>query len=339
MKPKAFAALAVATVACLALAITTYAAQNRWAQAAVSGTALFPTLAAQAGNVAKVELKQGDNAIILARGKEGWTLADRANYPAKAEAVRALIVKLAQAELVEAKTRNKDRYALLELEEPGGKDAKSRQLRLLDDKGAVLADAVIGKRRYDAFGSNRSGTYVRKPGDAQTWLSNADLDLTVAVKSWVNPGVLDIAAAQIGKVIVEMPGEEPLTIERDGSDKSKYTIAAIPDGKKLKAGAGPDSVVRAAGNIEMEDVRKAGGAPGTDAGTVKLEGDGGLAVTLKLRKDGEDSWVSIEASGSDGDAKKTADEVNARAKGWEFKIPAHKAQSILKKRDELFEAS
>jgi hypothetical protein len=339
MKPKPFAALAVATVACLVLAITTYAAQNRWAQAAVSGTALFPALAAQAGTVAKIELKQGDKAIVLARSKDGWALTDRAAYPAKAEAVRGLIVKLAQAELVEAKTRNKDRYALLELEDPGGKDAKSRSVRLLDDKGTVLADAVVGKKRYDAFGASKSGTYVRKPNDAQTWLSNADLDVAVAARTWVQPTVLDLPVAKISKATVEIPGEQPLTIERDATDASKYSIAAMPEGKKLKAGAGPDSIVRAAGNIEMEDVRKSEGAPGTDAGTVKLEGDGGLGVTLKLRKDGEDTWVSFDASGSDGDAKKTADEVNARGKGWEFKVPAYKAQSILKRRDELFEAS
>jgi hypothetical protein len=339
MKPHSFAALLVATVAALALAISTFAAQNQWAQATVAGSALFPALATQADRVAKVEIKQGDKVITLARSKDGWSLADRGGYPAKPEAVRALIVKVAQAELVEAKTRNKDRYALLELEDPSGKEAKSRQLRLLDDKGAVLAEAVIGKRRYDAFGASKSGTYVRKPGEAQTWLSSADLDLAVAVRNWVQPTVFDLPAAKISKVTVEVPGEEPLTIERDAADASKHTVLNIPDGKKLKAGAGADAIVRAVGNIDMDDVRKLEGAPGTEAGVAKIEGDGGLGITLKLRRDGEDTWLSFDAAGSDGDAKKTADELKARSQGWEYKIPAHKAQSILKRRDELFEAS
>jgi hypothetical protein len=339
MTPKSFAALAVATVVALAVAITTYAAQNRWAQAKVSGAALFPGLATQADKVARIELKQADKTVVLARDKDGWTLADRAGYPAKAEAARSLIIKAAQAELVEPKTRNKDRHVLLELEDPGGKDAKSRSLRLTDDKGTVLAEAVIGKKRYDAFGASKSGTYVRKPGDVQTWLSNADLDVTVAVRSWVQPTVLDLAAAKISKVTVEVPGEEPLVLERDANDKSKHTLLGIPEGKKLKTGAGADGIVRAVGNIEMEDVRRQDGAPGSDAGTARIEGDGGLGITLKLRKDGEDTWVSFEAAGSDGDAKKTADELRGKAQGWEFKIPSYKAQSILKRRDELFEAS
>ena len=51
-------------------------------------------------------------------------------------------------------------------------------VRLLDDKGGVIAEAIVGKKRFDAFGASKSGTYVRKPGDAQTWLSNADIDVS-----------------------------------------------------------------------------------------------------------------------------------------------------------------
>lgn len=339
MKPKSFAALAVVTVFALAIALSTYATQNRWSQAQATGAALFPGFAAQASNVARIELKQGDKALTLTRDKDRWTLTDRAGYPAKSEPVRALLVKLARAELVEGKTRNKDRYALLELEDPTAKDAKSRQLRLLDDKGGVIAEAIIGKKRFDAFGNSKSGTYVRKPGDAQTWLSNADLDVPVTVRDWVLPGIFDIPAAKIAKVTIEIPGEEPLTITRDAADATKFTLVAIPDGKKLKEGAGVDAIVRAAGNIELDDVRKPAAAPAGEVSTVKLEADGGLAVTLKLRKEGEDTWVSVEATGAEGDAKKTADEITARAQGWEFKVPAYKAQSILKRRADLFEAS
>jgi len=340
MKPRAFAALSVVTVVALVVAIATYAAQNRWSHVKVSGAGLVPGLAAQASGIAKIELKQGEKALTLARDKEAWSLADRGGYPAKPEAVRALLVKLAGAELVESKTRNKDRYALLELEDPAAKDAKSRLLRLLDDKGGVIAEAVVGKKRLDAFGGNKSGTYVRKPGDAQTWLANADLDVSVAMRDWVQTGVLDVPAAKIAKVTVEIPGEEPLVIARDAGDATKYALVGMPEGKKLKEGAGIDAIVRAAGNIDLEDVRKpaAAAAPG-DVSIAKIEADGGLAVTVRLRKEGADTWVALEAGGADGDAKKTAEDITTRTQGWEFKVPAHKAQSILKRRADLFEAS
>jgi hypothetical protein len=232
------------------------------------------------------------------------------------------------------------RYAQLELEDPAAKDAKSRLLRVLDDKGAPITEAIVGKKRFDAFGASKGGTYVRKPGDAQTWLSNADLDVSVAVRDWVQPGVLDLGAAKIAKVTIEIPGEEPLVIARDEKDAGKHTLVGIPDGKKLKEGAGIDGIVRAAGSIELEDVRKpaAPATPGGEAGVAKIEADGGLAVTLRLRKEGEDYWLALEATG-DGDAKKAADEIAAKTQGWEFKVPAAKAQAILKRRADLFEGS
>ena len=206
--------------------------------------------------IARIEIKQGDKALTLARDKEAWSLADRGGYPAKPEAVRALLVKLAGRELVESKTRNKDRFALLELEDPAAKDAKSRLLRLLDDKGGVIAETIIGKKRFDAFGGSKSGTYVRKPGDEQTWLSNADIEVSAG-------------RARLGAADRPRParGQDR---QGDGRDSRRgapghrprcgrcHQVRArgMPEGKKLKEGAGIDAIVRAAGNLDLEDVRK-----------------------------------------------------------------------------------
>ncbi len=341
MKPTHFAALAVITVFAVALALTTYAAQNRWSQAKVSGASLFPGLVAQSGKIAKIEIKQGDKALTLAGDKESWSLSDRGGYPAKADAVRALLVKLAQAELVEGKTRNKDRYALLELEEPTGKDSKSRLLRLLDDKGGMIAAAIVGKKRFDAFGASKGGTYVRKPGEEQTWLSNADLDVSLAVRDWVQAAVLDLGgAAKVAKVTIEIPGEEPLVVQRDTADPKKYSLLGMPDDKKLKEGVGLDEIARTVASIDLEDVRKASATmTGGDVNVVRIEADGGMGVTLRLRKEGEDYWLALEASGGEGEAKKTAEDTAKRAQGWEFKIAPGKAQALLKRRADLFQAS
>lgn len=340
MKPKAFAALAVITLMAFSLALITFGSQTRLAQVRNSGEPLFPGLSKQAGQITKIELQQGDKKIALARDKDSWSLADRAGYPAKSETVRGLLSRLAQAQLVEAKTRSKDRYGLLELEDPAGKDAKSHLVRLLDDKGGVLAEAVVGKKRSDAFGAARAGTYVRKPADAQTWLANAEINVPIAVRDWVQPAVLDIPAAKIASVSIEIAGEEPLKLTRETADASKHALVDMPEGKKLKDGAAISAIVRAAGSIELEDVRKPAATPaGENAGTAKLEADGGLAVALQVRKEGEAYWLTIEATGAEGDAKKAAEEITARTKGWEYKIPAAKVQSILKRRADLFEAS
>ncbi|HJZ43672.1 MAG TPA: DUF4340 domain-containing protein [Hyphomicrobiaceae bacterium] len=335
MKPKPFAALVAVTALALLFAIVSYASNNRWAPTRISGTALLPGLAAQADRIAKIELSQGGKTLALTREKENWALADRGQYPAKSESVRALIVKLAQAETIEPKTQSKDRLALLELEDPGAKDAKSRLVRLLDDKGAVVGEAIVGKKRFDAFGASKSGTYMRRPGEAQAWLTGADVDVGLGVRDWVRPQVFDLAAAKIAGVSIEIPGEEPLKIAREGD---KHALSALPKDQKLKEGANIDAIVRAVGSIDLEDVRKPDGSSGGEAGVAKIEGDGGLGVTLKLRKQGEEYWLALAATG-EGDSKATAEEITRRTQGWEFKIPASKAEAILKRRADLTESS
>jgi len=339
VKPKPFAVLAIITAVTLVVAVTAYASHTRISQVRVAGAALFPGLVTEANRIAKITIAQGNKTLTLVRDKESWLLENRGGYPAKPETVRALLLRLAGAELVEAKTRSTVRYSVLELEDPRGSDAKSRLLQMLDDKGETLGEVVVGKKRSDAFGSSRGGTYVRKPGDMQTWLVNAEIDVSSGVRDWVQPSVIDIPAAKIASAAIALPGEEPLKIVRDASDSSKHALAATPDGKKLKDGFAIGAMVRAAGSIELDDVRKLTSPPDKDASVVELEVDGGLAVTLRVRKEGEDYWLSAQASGAEGEAKKSAEDIMRRVQGWEFKLSSAKALSLLKRRADLFEAS
>jgi len=89
----------------------------------------------------------------------------------------------------------------------------------------------------------------------------------------------------------------------------------------------------------MEDVRKlAVPAAGESFSDVQIESADGPATTLRLRKDGDSHWLSVAATG-EGEAKKAAEEITSRTQGWEFKIPALKVESILKKRADLLEAA
>jgi hypothetical protein len=337
MKPRTIAELGLVALVAIVVAAATYISQNRWSQAKVNGAPLFPGLTAQGGKIARIELRQGDKKLALERKEQNWVLADRGGYPVKTEPVRTLLVRLAEAQLVEPKTRKTDRFGMLELEDAGAKDTKSREVRLLDQQGAVIAQAIIGKKRMDAFGSSKSGTYVRWPEDAQAWLANTDVQVSASVRDWVQPTLLELEAAKIKTLTVEMPNEPALRIEREG-EAGKHKLVTIPEGKKLKQGADVDQAVRGVASIDLEDVRKLDSTAAGEVSTARLEADGGLAVTLRLRKEGEDTWLSLTATG-DGEAKKTADDLTARSKDWEFKISPAKAASILKRPADLFEAS
>ena len=238
MKPRAIAELGIVALVAVVVAAATYVSQNRWSQAKVTGAALFPSLASQSAKIARIELRQGDKKLALERMDQAWVLADRGGYPAKAEPVRTLLVRLAEAQLVEPKTRKSDRFAMLELEDAGAKDTKSREVRLLDQQGTLIAQAIIGKKRTDAFGSSKAGTYVRWPEDQQAWLANTDVEVSATVRDWVQTTLFDLEAAKISAVTVEIPNEAALQIERDAG---KHKLVAVPEGKKLKQGADIDA--------------------------------------------------------------------------------------------------
>ena len=89
--------------------------------------------------------------------------------------------------LVEAKTRDPKRYDLLELGDPAKDDAKSTLLRLSDADGKAIGELIVGKRRVSAFGRGKTGSYVRRPGNDQTWLTNVELKTSFDVSDWVKP--------------------------------------------------------------------------------------------------------------------------------------------------------
>jgi hypothetical protein len=336
IKPHQFVTLAAATVVSVLLTVGVYLASNNWSAGRIEGKAFLPELASGINSAGTIEITQGAQKLVIERAGQSWQIKDRGGFPAKTEAARTL-----------------DKLGLLELEAPSDKDAKSRGVRVLDGNGRALADIVVGKTRFDAFGSGRGGIYVRKANETQSWLATGDPKITVDIKDWVDTNVFALEADKIAKVTIETPGETALVIEKappppaeagkppapSAARPEKFKISNLAEGQKLKQGAGIDGIVEAFGSIGLEDVRKLASPPtGDGVQVIKVEAAGGPAVTFHLRKDGTASWLSLSASG-EGEAKAKADAINAKAKGWEFRIPSWKADQIGKRRADLIETT
>jgi hypothetical protein len=232
MTPKSFVYLAGAAVLSALLAVVTFASNNPWGSSPVGGERLMPTLADSIGQVAEVTILQGDETVVLQRSGGTWSLKSRGGYPVDVAKVRTLLVGLGQAELIESKTSRPDKYALLELEDPAGKGAKSRLVKVTDAKGNTIAEAVLGKKRLEGYGTGKmGGTYVRKPGNPQTWLANVELDAPVATKDWVKTAVLALDSAKINRISIEIPGEQALKVERAQPPAAKDAKEPKADGK------------------------------------------------------------------------------------------------------------
>lgn len=360
IKPHQFISLAAATAVSVVLALGLYVTTNRWSAGTVEGAAFLPDLRANLATVNAIEVTEGGKTLTIEGAGAAWKVRERGGFPVKPEAVRKLLLALAEAQLVEPRTATQDKLALLELEDPTVKDAKSRRVRILGAGGKPLADVMIGKTRFDAFGSGKGGIYVRRFNEMQSWLATGDPKVTADIKDWIETKVFGADADKAVKVTIQSPGEEPLVVEKSPPAEkaaaagdatappkppgppakvSKFRLANMPEGKKLKDGANIDQIVDGFASIDLDDVRKLDATPADDKVTiVKLEREASPTVTFRIRKDGDTNWLSLAATG-EGEAKKAADELNAKAQGWEFKIPNWKAEQIGKRRADLFETS
>ena len=269
MTPKSFVNLAGIAVVSALLAAVTFVTNNQWGSGKTAGEKLMPSLADSIRQVTGLEIRQGEETVALERAQNGtWSLKSRGGYPVDVTKVRALLVGLGQAELIEPKTSKSDRYAALELEDPEQKGAKSRLLRLMGADGKAISEVVLGKRRAAGYGTNHpGGTYVRTPGNPQTWLANVELDAPLASKDWVKTSVLALDLAKINRVSVEVSGEQPLKIERPAppaTPKDAKADAAKADAKIAKADgkvAGADAIHAKAEAMEPKTPEKAAPPP------------------------------------------------------------------------------
>lgn len=344
MNTKSFNLLAIAAVVSLVTAGLVHSAYDTWNVENVSGEKLFPGFDRDANQVGQLAIQQGEKKLEFHKAKGSWTIANRGGYPAKTESVQQLLVRIARAELVEAKTKDPKRYGLLELEDPSGKDAQSTMIGLRDAGGKTIGELVVGKRRQSAFGQGRSGVYVRRPGNDQTWLSNVSIRPTFDVSDWVEPVFFRIGDAKVKALTLKTPdgGDVQIVAEEKKGDKKEDTFkfAAIPDGKKLKKDVDASVIVRGLETFELTDVRKRADAKlPKDAVTIPavIETEKGMKLEAELVRIGEDDrWLSLKVV-EDGKDAKAAKSFREKLDGWQFKIADWRARQVFKTAGEMFE--
>lgn len=335
MARKGFLALVAATILVIAAAVALTFSGRPPAAVAEAGQPVLPGLAQRIGDVASVAVKRGTAGYTLQRGQAGWTVPEKSNYPADPGKVRQALLGLADLKYVEAKTRKPDSYPRLEVEDSGKEGSKSALVEVKDSGGAKLAEIIVGKRKPDRLGAGTDGIYVRRPGDAQSWLAQGSLDLSGEAKDWLDRKVVGIPAARIKSVTIVQGDGAKLVLRREKAE-DKFAVAdAEADSKWKESSLGdPASGLDA---LELNDVRARSELPvpeGTP--TTELVAFDGLTLkTAVFEKDGT-WWLRLDAAGT-GDAEKEAGEINARVANWVYAVPTWKANYLKMKREDLVE--
>ena len=258
-----------------------------------TGTQLFPDLASKADSIATIVVKRAPTEITIQKQGQTWIVADKAGYPAKPEAVRALLIGLSQLKLDEPKTQRPDQYPKLGVDDPIAPppDAadkavpQSALVTLRDSAGKELAAVILGNPKYGGqgvVGSGTSGVYVRKPGDKQSWLAIGQVELPRDSIGWLESKFADIKRERIKSVVVTHPGGGTVSVLRD-KQADPFIVKDVPAGRELKDPGVGESIAATLTALTFQDVAAASemDAPSATAAATGSEIKPGPTVTLR----------------------------------------------------------
>jgi Domain of unknown function (DUF4340) len=295
MTPKAVLGLAVVTLIATSAAVWVTLQQPAAGPVQIGDEPAFPALRERPDAVAKVTITMPAGGFTLTRKGDRWVAADRHDYPVAADKLRELIVQLADMRLIEAKTSRPDRYARLEVEDVA-EGASSRLIRLEDAEGTVLAEAIVGKQRQRLTGAESSGTYLRRPGEAQSWLASGGVELDEQVQNWLEEEIIALDGERVRRLEVSPPSGERYAVVRD-APAAELRLAGLAEGEKLKQDANLNQLLGALARVQLEDVRPLDEVDWPDEQhTVRVATFDGLELTLQLATLDDQHWLRVDAA-------------------------------------------
>ncbi len=318
--------VAVAAVAVALAVVSSLGGASQEANPLV-GKLVLPDMGPKLQIVDRVTIVRDTEKTTLRHAAAGWQVEEKAGWPADPQRVRRLLLGLAELRYVEPKTREPRLYARLGVEDAGKPASKSTLVTVADAQGKLLADIIVGRRKYDELGGGDDGVYLREPGDVQSWLARGSVDVSGDIGSWLDKRLLDIPSATVKQAEFTAADGAKVTILRAAAGDAFRLANPMPRGKKLRDADVLDQAAGALASLELSDVALAKAFAFPEAGVAHAQfvTFDGLTVMLDVATQGKTSWVRISATGS-GAAATRAEKINAKTEDWLFAFSDSKTE-------------
>jgi hypothetical protein len=284
----------------------------------------FPGLAPRLAEAARIEVVRHDGTLVVNRAApDRWVLPAKADHPVRPERVRELLVGLTELRLTEPRTANPEMLERLGVEDPQRAGATSALLRVLDARGAPVAELVVGRRRMRVQANVPETVYVRRPGETQAWLAEGRIPLDSDPNLWIDRDIANIPRERVREVAVARGGEPPLRLRR-GTDTDSPLAVVEPEEVPALDEISLDEVTRAFEFLTFLDVRRAAEIPGERLGEGRFTLTDNLRIAVTAHKEGETLWATLSAEGDEEAAR-----LNARWGGWAYQVGQWKEKAFL----------
>ena len=263
-------------VALAAIGLGIWVSSERASQEETSTASLFPDLKKTINDATAVRIfTAGDKqSVEIARKDSAWVVSERHGYPADDAKVRKLLLSLANAKLREEKTSNPENYASLNVEDVSAEDASGIRLEVAGVQPPV--NLIVGKP-----GTSLDTQYVRKAGEKQSWLVDADFDTTSVPQDWLRKTLFEISADRIHSATVQAKGAKPYTAAKNAKADADFSVAGLPKGKKLTSPSAANTLATALTGVALSDVQPAAEFEGSPDVTATYQTFDGLVLEIK----------------------------------------------------------
>ncbi len=306
-----------------------------------AGRALLPGFDAHANDVTSIRIAAASEQepVTLSREAGRFVVTTRGGYPADIGKLRALVIALADARVVEDKTSNPAHYSKLGVDDPEDGGSGSKILLSGPDfsYSIILGNPAQGDYRY--------ARVVNEPASV---LIDQNPSLPTAAGDWLAPAILDIGPERVARVSISHADGESLVIEKSAQESTDFAVIDVPDGRELSYASVANGIGAALDGLELRDVRVR--AQGTATTTAVFETRDGLMITAELVADGDDHWVGFRAqpiadaapdedaageASAEGDAMRVAEDINDRLVPWQYRIPDFKKNLLMRRWDDI----
>jgi hypothetical protein len=350
MRPLTLAVLGGAALASVAAALLLSPADD--GSDVKLGVRLFPELTSRAAEVQTIELQRPDGPVVLRRSGDGWILPDRAGYVADTARIRQLFFEVSELRSLEAKTRSRDVYPSLEVEDRDAPEAKSTRVAFKTAQGQEITALLAGKNRFGRGGGGEDAVYVRRAGDPQAWLAKGRLMVNRDALQWLDRGLTDIARERVREAAIRHADGSRTVVSRTDPTERDFDVADIPDGRKPRSGWEVGSVAAAFEKLELEDVRKAEGiAIPADGLVATVTTFDGLEVSARFVEIDGAQWTAFSAKAAPpeklpeggislkpaAEVRAEADRINARVSPWLYRLPVFNFENMRRRVEDLLE--
>ena len=294
-----------------------------------TGALVFPGLAGKLQNAVTIEISNKGKTLRITRGPAFWGLADRGGYKVQQDKLREMLTGLTELRISEPRTADPTQYDRLGVDDPAGANSTANLLRVLDASGKPMAELITGHRRVRTAGNLPETLYIRRPGEAQSWLAEGRVQVDADPQLWVERDIANIPLDKVTSV-ASRRGDAVLNFAKIDGKPALITQAEHPalDDYRL------EEVFRALAQLTLTDVMEAGKAPGEKIGEATYTLTDGMRITVTVARADKDIWVQLSAAG-DGDAAQPAAALQAGWAGWAFQLGAWKEKSFLPVMDDL----